>query len=77
MKLKQTHSIEKAAVKSGISRGTGYRINQNARLSPQKTIVTRGHRRPDPLAGTFYEQVVPNLENCSKFCWCGWADIIC
>ena len=64
MKLKQTHSIEKAAVKSGFSRTTGYRINQDARLPSQKTIVARGRRRPDPLAGIFDEQVMPMLENC-------------
>ena len=64
MKLKQTHSIEKAAVKSGFSRDTGYRINQDARLASQKTIVRRGRRRPDPLADIFDEHVVPMLENC-------------
>ena len=53
MKLKQTHSIEKAAVKSEFSRDTGCRINQDARLPSQKTIVARGRRRLDPLAGIF------------------------
>ena len=64
MKLKQTHSIEKAAVKSEFSRDTGCRINQDARLPSQKTIVARVRRRPDPLAGIFDEQVMPMLENC-------------
>ena len=64
MKLKQTHSIERAAVKSGFSRDTGYRINQDSRLPSEKTKVPRGRRWPDPLAGIFEEQVVPMLENC-------------
>ena len=64
MKLKLTHSIENAAVKSGFSRDTGYRINQDARLASQKNTVRRGRRRPDPLAGIFDEHVVPMLENC-------------
>ena len=62
MKLKQTHSIERAAVKSGFSRAAGYRINKDSRLPSQKPKVKRARRRPDPLAGIFAEQVVPMLE---------------
>ena len=64
MKLKLTHSIERAAVKSGFSRDTGYRINKDRRLPSQKPKVPRGRRRSDPLAGIFEEQVVPMLEQC-------------
>ena len=64
MKLKLTHSIERAAVKSGFSRDTGYRINKDSRLPSQKPKVPRGRRRSDPLAGIFEEQVVPMLEQC-------------
>ena len=64
MKLKQTHSIEKAAVKSGFSCATGYRINKHSRHPSEKTKVKRARRRPDPLAGIFEEQVVPMLEKC-------------
>ena len=64
MKLKLTHSIERAAVKSGFSRDTGYRINKDRRLPSQKPKVPRARRRSDPLAGIFEEQVVPMLEQC-------------
>ena len=63
MKLKLTHSIERAAVKSGFSRDS-YRINKDRRLPSQKPKVPRGRRRSDPLAGIFEEQVVPMLEQC-------------
>ena len=64
MKLKLTHSIEKAAVKSGFSCATGYRINKDSRLPSEKTKVKRTRRRPGQLAGIFEEQVVPMLEKC-------------
>ena len=64
MKLKLTHSIDKAAVKSGFSCATGYRINKDSRHPSQKPKVPRGRRRSDPLAGIFEEQVVPMLEKC-------------
>ena len=35
MKLRQTHSIEIAAAKAGISRATGYRIAQDPLILPQ------------------------------------------
>ena len=62
MKLKRTHSIEQAALRSGFSRDTGYRIHRDLWLASQKT-VPRTRRRPDPLAGVFEEQIVPMLEN--------------
>ena len=64
MKLKKTHPVDKAAVKSGFSRAAGYRINKDSRLPSEKIKVKRARRRPDPLAGIFEEQVVPMLENC-------------
>ena len=64
MKLKLTHSIERAAVKSGFSCATGYRINKDSWHPSQKPKVPRGRRRSDPLAGIFEEQVVPMLEQC-------------
>ena len=58
MELKKTNSIETAALKTGFSRATGYRINQDPRLPSQKYKLPRG-RPPDPLAGIFHEEVVP------------------
>ena len=36
MKLKRTHSIEQAALRSGFSRDTGYRIHRHPWLASQK-----------------------------------------
>lgn len=62
MKLRQTHSIEIAAAKAGISRATGYRIAQDPCLPSQKK-QPRGRRRPDPLEDIFESDVVPLLQS--------------
>lgn len=61
MKLRQTHPIETAAAKAGLSRATGYRIVQDPRLPSQKG-QPRGRRRPDPLEYIFDAEVVPMLQ---------------
>src|ERR1700737_643510 len=50
-----------AAAKSGFSRATGYRIEDDPRLPSQKK-KPRGRRRPDPLAGGWDSEIVPMLE---------------
>lgn len=62
MKLRQTHSIETAAAKAGISRATGYRIVNDPRPPSQKK-EPRGRRRPDPLGQIFDTEVVPMLQS--------------
>ncbi|WP_254368329.1 IS21 family transposase [Paracoccus sp. Z118] len=61
MKLRQDHPIEVAAAKADLSRATGYRIAQDARLPSQKTHP-RARRRPDPLESIFDAEVVPLLK---------------
>ena len=63
MTLNKTHSVPVAAVKSGISPATGYRIKADPVLPSQKK-ASRGRRRPDPLADIFDEEVVPMLQEC-------------
>lgn len=65
MELKKGHSTPIAALKSGFSRATGYRVDKDPRLPSQKR-ATRTRRRPDPLAGIFEEQAVPMLERSPK-----------
>lgn len=60
MKLRQDHPVGTAAAKAGMSRATGYRIAQDARLPSEKN-GTRARRRPDPLAELFDVEVVPLL----------------
>src|SRR5438132_13657820 len=50
-----------AAAKSGFSRATGYRIEDDPRLPSQKN-KPRGRRRPDPLAEVWDSEIVPMLE---------------
>src|SRR5450755_3889626 len=47
-----------AAAKSGFSRATGYRIEDDPRLPSQKK-APRGRRRPDPLAEVWDGEIVP------------------
>src|SRR5580692_6170603 len=51
-----------AAAKSGFSRATGYRIEDDPRLPSQKK-APRGRRRPDPLAEIWDGEIVPILKS--------------
>jgi hypothetical protein len=51
-----------AAAKSGFSRATGYRIEDDPRLPSQKK-APRGRRRPDPLAEVWDSEIVPILKS--------------
>ena len=51
-----------AAAKSGFSRATGYRIEDDPRLPSQKK-APRGRRRPDPLAEVWDNEIVPILQS--------------
>src|SRR5215204_2339336 len=51
-----------AAAKSGFSRATGYRIENDPRLPSQKKAL-RGRRRPDPLAEVWDDEIVPILKS--------------
>jgi hypothetical protein len=51
-----------AAAKSGFSRATGYRIEDDPRLPSQKR-APRGRRRPDPLAEVWDGEIVPILKS--------------
>ncbi|MGH6985027.1 MAG: IS21 family transposase [Stellaceae bacterium] len=60
MTYRQTHDVAVAALKSGFSRATGYRIGDDPRLPSQKK-APRGRRRPDPLAEVWDSEIVPML----------------
>jgi hypothetical protein len=62
MSFRRSDSPAVAAAKAGFSTATGYRI-QEAVHAGLRTPVTRGRRRPDPLAGIFDEEIVPLLES--------------
>jgi hypothetical protein len=49
MSYRQTHDAAIAAAKSGFSKATGYRFEDDPRLPSQKK-PPRGRRRPDPSA---------------------------
>src|SRR6266478_5582989 len=51
-----------AAAKSGFSRATGYRIEDDPRL-PSHKKAPRGRRRPDPLAEVWDGEIVPILKS--------------
>src|SRR5258705_4144908 len=51
-----------AAAKSGFSRATGYRTEDDPRLPSQKKMP-RGRRRPDPLAAVWADEIVPILKS--------------
>src|ERR1700726_1233733 len=51
-----------AAAKSGFSRATGYRIEDDPRLPSQKK-APRGRRRADPLAEVWDGEIVPILKS--------------
>ena len=61
MQLRQKTGPHTAAAKAGFSTATAYRIEADPRL-PSTKKKARGRRRPDPLAGIFEEEIVPQLE---------------
>lgn len=61
MKLRTNQTVPQAALKAGVSRASGYRMEADRRLPTQKQ-APRGRRRPDPLEGIFDQQVVPLIE---------------
>jgi hypothetical protein len=60
MTYRQTHDVAVAALKSGFSRATGYRIGDDPRL-PSHKKAPRGRRRPDPLADVWDSEILPML----------------
>jgi len=62
MTYRQSRDTTVAAAKSGFSRATGYRIEDDPRLPSQKK-APRGQRRPDPLAEVWDGEIVPILES--------------
>src|SRR5271169_3558745 len=62
MIYRQTQDAAIAAAKSGFSRATGYRIENDPRLPSQKK-APRGRRRPDPLVGVWDGEIVPILKS--------------
>jgi len=61
MAFRPTHDATIAAGKSGFSRASGYRIEDDPRLPSQKK-APRGRRRPDPLAALWDNEIVPILK---------------
>ena len=62
MTYRQSKDTTVAAAKSGFSRATGYRIEDDPRLPSQKK-APRGRRRPDPLAEVWDNEIVPILQS--------------
>ena len=62
MTYRHTQDAAIAAAKSGFSRATGYRIEDDPRLPSQKK-APRGRRRPDPLADVWDGEIVPILKS--------------
>ena len=60
MKRRKTLPVDTAAAKAGFSARTSYRLQRGSR-PPFASKLSRGSRRPDPLAGIFLEEVVPIL----------------
>jgi hypothetical protein len=61
MAFRQTHDATISAGKSGFSRASGYRIEDDPRLPSQKK-APRGRRRRDPLAALWDNEIVPILK---------------
>ena len=61
MKLRQTDAAPIAAAKSGVSRATGYRLENDGRLPSQKK-APRDRRRPDPLVAVWESEIVPMMK---------------
>ena len=62
MRYRQNHETAIAGAKSGFSRATGYRIEDDPRLPSQKKAPL-GRRRPDPLAEVWDGEIVPILKS--------------
>src|SRR5260370_4337787 len=66
MRLYMTYRHSKdaalAGAKSGFSRATGYRIEDDPRL-PSHKKAPRGRRRPDPLGEVWDDEIVPILKS--------------
>src|ERR1700731_3539345 len=62
MSYRQGHKTAIAAAKSGFSKATAYRIEDDQRLPSQKK-APRGRRRPDPLAAVWDGEIVPILKS--------------
>ena len=62
MSYRQTHEAAIAAAKSGFSKATAYRIEDDPRLPSQKK-APRSRRRPDPLAEVWDGEIVPILKS--------------
>jgi hypothetical protein len=62
MIYRQTHEAAIAAAKSGFSKATAYRIEDDPRLPSQKK-APRTRRRPDPLAEVWDGEIVPILKS--------------
>ncbi len=62
MIYRHSNDAAAAAAKSGFSRATGYRIEDDPRLPSQKK-APRGRRRPDPLAEVWDGEIVPILKS--------------
>src|SRR6266403_3509427 len=62
MSYRQSHKTAIAAAKSGFSKATAYRIEDDPRLPSQKK-APRSRRRPDPLAEVWDGEIVPILRS--------------
>src|ERR1700676_82556 len=62
MSYRQSHKTAIAAAKSGFSKATAYRIEDDPRLPSQKK-APRSRRRPDPLAEVWDCEIVPILKS--------------
>src|SRR5258706_4935697 len=61
MSYRQSHKTASAAAKSGFSKATAYRIEDDPRLPSQKK-APRSRRRTDPLAEVWDGEIVPILK---------------
>src|SRR3981081_3943941 len=62
MSYRQSHKTAIAAAKSGFSKATAYRIEDDPRLPSQKK-APRSRRRPDPLAEVWDGEIVPIVKS--------------
>jgi hypothetical protein len=60
MRLRQTETTRVAAARAGFGTASAYRFERDSRLPSQKK-VSRGRRRPDPLAAVWESEIVPLL----------------
>ena len=62
MHHRRTHTRQLAAARAGIGASTGARLDVDPRL-PSRRQVSRGRRRPDPLAAIWDTEIVPMLQS--------------